>query len=266
MLRRLIAKCLASKVKSKASELFDSLQLGVGISGGAEAILHSSKYTYDNIVTAQLDEGVLQIDFQNAFNSVKRTHLLKATYEFISGIAAFTNLCYFQHTPLYFSNAIIQVESVVQQVDLLGPLLLTHGFTQKVGLSPITVGEVLRRLIAKCLASKAKSKASELFDSLQLGVGISGGAEAILHSSKYTYDNIVTAQLDEGVLQIDFQNAFNSVKRTHLLKATYEFISGIAAFTNLCYFQHTPLYFSNAIIQVESVVQQVDLLGPLLLP
>ena len=92
---------------------------------------------------------------------------------------------------------------------------------------PIAVGEVLRRLIAKCLVSEAKSGAIDLFDSLQLGVGSSGGAEAIIHSSKITYDNIVIAQMDEGVLQIDFQNASNSVKRSHLLKATYEFIPGI---------------------------------------
>ena len=97
---------------------------------------------------------------------------------------------------------------------------------------PIAVGKVLRRRIAKCLASEAQSEAIELFDSLQLGVGISGGAEAVIHSSKITYDNIVSAQKDEELLQIDFQNAFNSVKRSHLLKATYDFIPGIAPFTN----------------------------------
>ena len=90
-------------------------------------------------------------------------------------------------------------------------------------LSYLIVGEVLRRNIAKCLASEAKSEAIELFDSLQLGVGVSGGAEAIIHSSKITYNNIVSAQTDEGVLQIDFQNAFNSVKRLHLIKEAYEF-------------------------------------------
>ena len=125
MLPRLIAKCLASEAKSEAIELFDSLQLGVGISGGAEAIIHSSEITYDNIVSAQKDEGVLQIDFQNAFNSVKRSHLLKATYEFIPGIAAFTNFCYCQHTPLFHNNAIIQSESSIQQGDPLGPLLFS---------------------------------------------------------------------------------------------------------------------------------------------
>ncbi|XP_075259889.1 uncharacterized protein LOC142351636 [Convolutriloba macropyga] len=141
---------------------------------------------------------------------------------------------------------------------------LTALSKKKGGVRPIAVGEVLRRLIAKCLVSEAKSEAIELFDSLQLGVGISGGAEAIIHSSKNTYDNIVSAQKDGGVLQIDFQNAFNSVKRSHLLKATYEFIPGIAVFTNFCYSQHTPLFYNNAIIQSESGVQQGDPLGPLL--
>ena len=75
----------------------------------------------------------------------------------------------------------------------------------------IAVGEVLRRLMAKCLLSEA----IELFDSLHLGIGVSGGAESVNHSSKITYDNIVNAHSEEGSLQIDFQNAFNSVKRSH---------------------------------------------------
>ena len=52
------------------------------------------------------------------------------------------------------------------------------------GVHPIAVGEVLRRLVAKSLASEAKSEAIGLFVSLHLGVGINGGAEAIIHSSK----------------------------------------------------------------------------------
>ena len=58
---------------------------------------------------------------------------------------------------------------------------LTALFKKKGGVRPIAVGEVLRRLIAKCLASEAKSETIELFDSLQLGVGISGGAQAKIH-------------------------------------------------------------------------------------
>ena len=81
---------------------------------------------------------------------------------------------------------------------------------------PKAVAEMLRRFIAKCLASEAKSEETELFDSLQVGVGLSGGAEATIRSSKTAYDNIDSAQSYEGVLQIYFQDAFNSVKRSHL--------------------------------------------------
>ena len=116
---------MAVEAKSGAIELFDSLQLGVGISRGAEAIIHSSKNTYDNIVSSQTDEGVLQIDFQNAFNSVKRSHLLKAIYKFVPGTAAFNNFCYSQHTPLFYNNAIVQSESGIQQGDPLWSLLFS---------------------------------------------------------------------------------------------------------------------------------------------
>ena len=44
--------------------------------------------------------------------------------------------------------------------------------------------EILRCLIAKCLVNEAKSEAIELFDSLQLGVAVSGGAEALIYSAK----------------------------------------------------------------------------------
>ena len=99
---------------------------------------------------------------------------------------------------------------------------LTALSKKKCGLSPIVVGEMLRRLIAKCPASEAKSEAIELFDSLQLGVGVSGGTEATIPSSKITYANIISAQSYEGVLQNDSQNALDSVRRSHLLKKTCE--------------------------------------------
>ena len=80
----------------------------------------------------------------------------------------------------------------------------------------------------------AKSEAIELFDSIQLGVGVSGGAEAIVHPAIITYEKILNADSNEGVLQIDFRNAFNSVKRSHVLQAACDFIPGIAAFTYFC--------------------------------
>ena len=58
----------------------------------------------------------------------------------------------------------------------------------KGGIRPIAVGEVLRRLIAKCLAKEANLEAKELFQSLQLCDGVKGGAEAIINSTTLSYE------------------------------------------------------------------------------
>ena len=138
---------------------------------------------------------------------------------------------------------------------------LTALSKKKNGVRPIIGSEVLRCLISKCLTSETKSETIELFESLQLGVGISGGAETLINSSKITYDNIVSIQTDNS----DFQNALNLVQCSHLLKATYEFNSGIATFISFCYSQRTPQIYNTAINQSESGLYLGDPLGPLLL-
>ena len=50
------------------------------------------------------------------------------------------------------------------------------------GLRPIAVGEVLRRLISKCLATASRHTANCTLSPLQLGVRVKGGCEAIIHS------------------------------------------------------------------------------------
>ena len=141
---------------------------------------------------------------------------------------------------------------------------LTALSKKKGGVRPIAVSEILRRLIAERLVKEAKSKAVELFDSIQLGVGVSGGAEAIIHSTKITYEKILNADSKEGLFQMDLRNAFNSVERSHSLQAACDFMPGIAAFINFCYSQLFPLLYTNASLQSEWGVQQGDPLGPLL--
>ena len=133
---------------------------------------------------------------------------------------------------------------------------LTALSKKKGGVGPIAVSEILRRLIAKCFVKEAKSEAVELFDLIQLGVGVSGGAAAIIHSMKITYKKILSDDSKDGVVQNDFQNAFISVKRSHLLQAAYDFIPGIADFTSFYYSQHVPLLYNSASLQSESGVQQ----------
>ena len=135
---------------------------------------------------------------------------------------------------------------------------------KKGSIRPIAVGEVLRRLIAKFLAKEAKLEAKELLQSLQLGLGVKGGAEAIIHSTKTSYEKILTSTSSSGILQIDFCNAFNSITRSEMLKTVASSMPGIAAFTNSCYSQHSQLFYDKFVVSSESGIQQGDPLGPLL--
>ena len=113
------------KAESGATEWFDCIELGVGVSIAAKAIIHSAKITYEKILNADSKEGVHQIDYRNAFNLVKRSHSLQAACNFIQGIAAFKSFCYSQNVPLLYKNASLQKESDVHRGDSLGPLLFS---------------------------------------------------------------------------------------------------------------------------------------------
>ena len=45
------------------------------------------------ILTSSGSSGILQIDFCNAFNSIKRSEMLRAVASSKPGITAFTNFC-----------------------------------------------------------------------------------------------------------------------------------------------------------------------------
>ena len=50
------------------------------------------------------------------------------------------------------------------------------------GIRPIAVGNLLQRLVAKCCASRLQERAAVLFSPHQLGVGVRGGCEVIVHT------------------------------------------------------------------------------------
>ena len=51
------------------------------------------------------------------------------------------------------------------------------------GHRPIAVGETVRRWTAKCVAKKGTSDTAEYLAPLQVGVGVKGGAEAVIHAA-----------------------------------------------------------------------------------
>ncbi len=75
-----------------------------------------------------------------------------------------------------------------------------------VGIRPIAVGNLLRRLVGKLVSSALADKAAAYLSPHQLGVGIRGGCEAIVHAVR----QLVTGCGEEKhVMQVDLINAFN---------------------------------------------------------
>ena len=72
------------------------------------------------------------------------------------------------------------------------------------GIRPIAVGEILRRLVSKAAMRVLSKKAEQLLSPLQLGIGVRGVCETVVHALREaTKDN------NSFVVQVDFRNAFN---------------------------------------------------------
>nr|GEX01353.1 putative reverse transcriptase domain-containing protein [Tanacetum cinerariifolium] len=84
------------------------------------------------------------------------------------------------------------------------------------GIRPIAVGTIWRRLVSKVAMKGVGKEMSKYLSDFQFEVGVSGDAEAILHSvnrvlSEYHNDRSL------AMLTVDFSNAFNLVDRSALL-------------------------------------------------
>ena len=75
---------------------------------------------------------------------------------------------------------------------------------------PIGVGEVVRRIIGKCVTKVTKQDIIEASSSLQVCAGQKSGSEAAIH-------NIFETDNTDAVLLIDASNAFNSLNRAAAL-------------------------------------------------
>ena len=121
-LRRLVAKCLCSHVKSEAREWLSPLQVGVAVPLGAEAAVHSSRH-WVHAHRNNPDKVFLKLDFVNAFNTVDRATVLREVRLRLPAVAPWAEWCYSHHTKLLFQGEALTSEAGVQQGDPLGPLL-----------------------------------------------------------------------------------------------------------------------------------------------
>ena len=127
------------------------------------------------------------------------------------------------------------------------------------GFRPIAVGEVLRRLTSKCISRSVCSDAHNILTPLQVGVGVPGGCEAIVHAVTQG----VTPPEERWTLLLDFSNAFNSIDCEHMFQEVRARIPSMAAWMECCYGAQPFLHLGDRTILSCCGVQQGDPLGPL---
>lgn len=133
------------------------------------------------------------------------------------------------------------------------------------GIRPIAVGETWRRLTSKYAAAAVTQSVSARLDPLQLGVGIPNGTEAIIHTTQAMVERHGTNG-DMVLFKVDYENAFNLVDRSAMLREVRRHCPQIAAWVEYTY-ATAPLLFANEgkhVLHSVRGVQQGDPLGPLL--
>ena len=131
------------------------------------------------------------------------------------------------------------------------------------GHRPIAVGEVLRRLISKCVCWAVRANAIRILSPLQVGVGLPVGCKAIVHSVTSVQEDVSVPPDDRCTLLVDFSNAFNSVDREGMFRVVRGRIPSMAAWLECCYGSQPLLHLGECTILSCCGVQQGDPLGPL---
>ena len=149
--------------------------------------------------------------------------------------------------------------------DVVAPFLcgatLHAGLKKDGGIRPIAVGNILRRLTSKCIMFNISSRASGLLGPHQLGVGVRGGLEAIIHSVKYLNNNMME---DTMILQVDLTNAFNCCDRDAAFHEVEKHFPECMKWVLTCYNNDAELNFGNSVILSRTGFHQGDPLASLL--
>ena len=127
------------------------------------------------------------------------------------------------------------------------------------GLRPIAVGEVLRWLFSKCLATAARLTSFSSLAPLQLGVGVGGGCEAIIHATSQLMSSSPVNQ--RWSLFLDFTNAFNSISWEVMFEEIRQRFPSLSAWMESCYSCQPFLLLGGDSICSCCGVQQGDPLG-----
>ena len=115
------------------------------------------------------------------------------------------------------------------------------------GVRPIGIGEVLRRIIGKAVTTVLKREMQDSAGGLQLCVGLEGGSEAGIHSMRELFEEEDT----HGIIQVDAENAFNTINRKVLLRNIEILCPELSIYTWNCYIKPAKLFVMGG-LQIDS--------------
>ena len=110
-------------------ELFP-IQLGVSVKGGAEAAVHAVFKFIINNIDSNDPKIIVKLDTMNAFNSVRRDHVLQTCLDRTPVIDKLSFLAYSKPSSVIASGHSITSSTGVQQRDPIGPLLFALAVDQ----------------------------------------------------------------------------------------------------------------------------------------
>ncbi|KAL0210797.1 hypothetical protein P9112_009095 [Eukaryota sp. TZLM1-RC] len=128
------------------------------------------------------------------------------------------------------------------------------------GIRPIAVGESLSRLLASIVFDRVKDKASTFLNPHQFGIKTIDGASVAAIAS----DTFFNAEENNFIFNLDFKNAFNSVKREAIFEVIKSDFPELSSFFYHFYGKKADLIFNSFGLKSSSGVKQGDPLGPLL--
>lgn len=121
-MRRIISKVWCHAVRERAAKLLSPKQLGIGIADGATAAAHAARRFLSVCGNGQ---GLLKLDFKNAFNAVERAHVLSAVATYFPELEPYSFATYSSPSWLFFGQHKLESAQGVQQGDPLGVLLFS---------------------------------------------------------------------------------------------------------------------------------------------
>ena len=183
--------------------------------------------------------------------------------EYLVGALAQTTAVGVTTTLLRLVNWMKDAKAPREVQEFFAGARLTALTKKNLDIRPIAAGEILRRLVSKCLCAMHKEAAATFFAGVQYGVATPAGAERMIHlvrreMAKRAFDG------DWVLLKVDLKNAFNRISRARMLELVLVHMPHMYSWVEWCYAQDSNLTFSEFRIPSREGVQQGDPLGPLL--